>query len=373
MIKTAILGCHAFTPLGEQPGEILDRMLRSEKGAKQISGFDTSGLTFSEGGELADFDAVKYLGKKGLRQLDRTGRLAAVTAGMALDQAGWDEAYRADHEVALVLGTNFCSAGSIASFDQRGLELGPTYVSPLDFANTVINAAAGQTAIRYNLRGTNSTTTGGCCAGLKALAYAHDLIVFGYEERVLAGGAEELTPATFTAFDRSPYMGKRGFFLSEGAAFVPLVSEEAASPTPCLGKIVDHRSCLLLSAGSMDVLTSTVTALLSANGLDVTDIDLVCLSAAGYEPIDDVESEVVDRVFDTRAARFAPKHWLGEGLGMSGPLQLLLSLEVLKRGVLPPGPGTSGSLAAGSRLALLLGLSYDGLFEVVLIEGGGGA
>ena len=84
-------------------------------------------------------------------------------------------------------------------------------------------------------------------------------------------------------------------------------------------------------------------------------------------------SEVVDRIFDTRAARFAPKHWLGEGLGMSGPLQLLLSLEVLKRGVLPPGPGTSGSLAAGSRLALLLGLSYDGLFEVVLIEGGGGA
>lgn len=108
-------------------------------------------------------------------------------------------------------------AGTVVSFNQHGLELGPAYMSPLDLANTVFNAAAGRGAIRHNLRGTNSTVTGGSNAGLKVLAYAHDLIHSGQEVLVLAGGAEELTEVSLAAHDRTPYPGE--LFLAEGAAF----------------------------------------------------------------------------------------------------------------------------------------------------------
>ena len=57
----------------------------------------------------------------------------------------------------------------------------------MDFANTVINAAAGQAAIWHDLRGVNSTIAGGIPSGLQALAYATELIRSG-QATIAAGG-----------------------------------------------------------------------------------------------------------------------------------------------------------------------------------------
>ncbi len=369
MSGTAIVGYGILGPLGNSPEEILDRMTRGERALKQIESFDTDGLSFSLGGEIQGFRPIVYLGKKGLRQLDRTGKFAASAVGLALDDGGLDPAFREHNEVSLVLGTNFCSAGTIATFDQRGLELGPEYVSPLDFANTVINAAAGQVAIRYQLRGTNSTTAGGCCAGLKALAYAHELITNGLERWVLAGGAEELSQVSFAAYDKSPYMGEKGFFLSEGAAFAVLVPEEGDVSGQSHGRILDQASRAIFSMEDTDVMTSAIENLLADNGLQASDIALVCTSAAGYGPVDELERQALSKVFDAQTVLFMPKYWLGEGLGVSGPLQLLLSIEALKRGVVPQPSGAVATLSSTSRLALLLGLNPDGLFDILLVQG----
>src|SRR6185295_2478049 len=88
-------------------------------------------------------------------------------------------------------------------FDRRGLQLGPAHASPLDFANSVINAAAGQAAIWHNLRGVNSTLSAGEASGLQAIAYAADLIRGGRAEALLAGGAEELCFESFLGYYRA--------------------------------------------------------------------------------------------------------------------------------------------------------------------------
>ena len=94
----------------------------------------------------------------------------------------------------------FGSVRTIAEFDRRRLTAGPNYVKPFDFANSVINAAAGQTAIWHRLTGVNSTISGGAAAGLEALAYAAGLMANGRETVVLAGGAEELCFESFYGF-----------------------------------------------------------------------------------------------------------------------------------------------------------------------------
>ncbi len=368
MSASLIAGYGLLSPLGNHPEEILERMLRGERAVQVIEGFDTGGLDFPKGGELKEFKPVTYLGKKGLRQLDRTGKLAASAANLALEATGLDAEFRQANEIALVLGTNFCSAGTIAAFDQRGLEQGPGAVSPLDFANTVINAAAGQVAIRYQLRGTNSTTAGGCCAGLKALGYGHELVTEGREQWVLAGGAEELTEVVCTAYDKSPYMGENGFFLSEGAAFVVL-TPQAPEDKPALGRVLDHAPHAFYSTGDVDMAASAIESCFGRNGRQPDDVGLICLSAAGYTPVDTLEQQALDRLFGPETARFQPKHWLGEGLGVSGPLQLLLSLEVLKQGRMPRIDADPLPIEPASKTVLLMGLNTDGLFDMLLVSG----
>ncbi len=365
MSASLIAGYGLLSPLGNHPEEILGRMLQGERAVQDIEGFDASGLDFPKGGELKGYKPITYLGKKGLRQLDRTGKLAASAANLTLEATGLDAEFREANEIALVLGTNFCSAGTIAAFDQRGLEQGPGAVSPLDFANTVINAAAGQVAIRYQLRGTNTTTTGGGCAGLKALGYGHELVTGEREQWVLAGGAEELTEVVCTAYDKSPYMGENGLFLSEGAAFV-LLTPQALEDQPVSGRILDHASRTFYSTGDVDMAASAVESFLRHNGLQPDDVGLICLSAAGHTPVDTMEQEVLNRLFSPETARFQPKYWLGEGLGVSGPLQLLLSLEVLKQGRMPRIDADPLPIESASKIVLLMGLNPDGLFDMLL-------
>ena len=130
-----------------------------------------------------------------------------------------------------MLGTVFCSVKTIAEFDRRGLQLGPSHVSPLDFANSVINAAAGQAAIWHGLRGVNSTISGGEASGLLAIAGGTSQIRGGHADALLAGGAEELCFESFLGHLRAgrlcdsdplPFDARRALCPGRGPALLML-------------------------------------------------------------------------------------------------------------------------------------------------------
>src|ERR1043165_7526291 len=155
MKSVVITGAGVVSSLGDTPAGLHAALCEGLSGLRPVELFDTSGLGCPLGGEVKGFDAQKYLGRRNLRPLDRTSRLVASAAQMALDASGWTPEMRAEHELGLVLGTMFCSVRTIAEFDRRALEAGPGYASPMDFANTVINAAArcGRQRARVHLSG----------------------------------------------------------------------------------------------------------------------------------------------------------------------------------------------------------------------------
>ena len=99
--------------------------------------------------------------------LDRVGCLLACAAQLALADSGWCPERLREKEVGLVVGTMFSTAHTIGEFDRHALREGPCYASPMTFANTVLNAPAGQTAIVHGLRGVNSTVATGATSGLQ--------------------------------------------------------------------------------------------------------------------------------------------------------------------------------------------------------------
>src|SRR5262249_32543875 len=145
--RVVITGAGLISSLGDSPSELQAALCAGQSGLRTIRLFATDGLVCRQGGEVASFSARKYLGERGLGQLDRTSQLGPAAARLALDDSGWTRELRSSVEVGLVLGTMFCGVHTIGEFDRRAVTAGPAYASPLDFANTVINAAAGHTAI----------------------------------------------------------------------------------------------------------------------------------------------------------------------------------------------------------------------------------
>jgi 3-oxoacyl-(acyl-carrier-protein) synthase len=242
--RVVVTGAGVVSPLGDSAAGLHRALCEGRSALRPVELFATDGMGARRAGEVRPFDPQVYLGDRNLRPLDRTSRLVAAAVGLALADSGWTAERRAAHDVGLVLGTMFCSLRTIAEFDRRSLQLGPSHASPLDFANSVINAAAGQAAIWHGLRGVNSTVSAGEASGLAAIAQAADLIRGGRAEAVLAGGAEELCFESFFGMHQAgrlcggggapevpvPFDARRnGFALSEGAAVLMLEEAGAAA------------------------------------------------------------------------------------------------------------------------------------------------
>ncbi|MCP4655635.1 MAG: beta-ketoacyl-[acyl-carrier-protein] synthase family protein [bacterium] len=374
--RVVVTGVGAISPLGDSPAAIHEALCEGRSGIRPIELFKTDGLPTREAGEIA-WKPRDYLGNANLRPVDRTGQLVIVAAQLALEASGWTAELRGEHEVGLVLGTMFGSVHTISAFDLRALKAGPRYAKPLDFANTVINAATGQTAIWHDLRGINSTITGGATAGLQALAYAVEMIRNGRAEVLLAGGGEELCFESFCGFSRTgmlcapqdgtsecpvPFDARRnGFRLGEGSALLVLEEAESARRrgATILAEIRGHGSAYDCSRGSdpqpaTAAVERAIRQALDDAGTAADAVDAVSTAANGSVRGDRHEALGIGAVFGERSGRLpvtAVKSMLGEALGASGAFQTVAMLESMRSGVLPGIRGLE-ALEDGIPLAL---------------------
>jgi 3-oxoacyl-[acyl-carrier-protein] synthase II len=394
--SVVVTGAGVISPLADSPEGLHAALCAGTNGLKPIELFSLDGLGLNgggprEAGEIRPFEPREYLGGRNLRPVDRTSRLLLAAAQAALDESGWTPELRAEREVGLVLGTTFCSVKTIAEFDRRGIQLGPSHVSPLDFANSVINAAAGQTAIWHGLRGVNSTISAGEASGLLAIASGAGMISSGHTAALLAGGAEELCFESFLGHLRArrlsesvplPLDARRsGFALAEGAALLMLEEAEAAAArgARALAEVLGHGAAFdptESEAGAARAVARAVRIALDDAGIGPGEIDAVSLSANGSPAGDRAEAAGIAAALGERAAGLpvtAIKSMLGEALGASGGFQAVALLGTFREGSLPGVRGLESTeagfpltgAAAGTRRvavrrALLTALGADG-------------
>jgi 3-oxoacyl-[acyl-carrier-protein] synthase II len=363
--RVVVTGMGVVSPLGDSPAAVQAALLEGRGRPAEVEPALTPGGAGGRAFRLRSFAPETYLGNRNLRPLDRVGRLVASAASLALADSGWTADRRRDEEVGLVVGTMFSVMATTAAFDRNARKLGPSYASPMDFANTVSNAPAGQAAIWHNLRGVNSTLAAGTASGAQALAYATDLIRLGRATAVLAGGADEVSMESFHGFARAgllsgpqadpsrpplPFDARRdGFVLGEGAALLMLESADAAAARGArvLAEVKGHGSRFDPSRGAdgdrvVATVAGAINSALGDAGLGSADVDCVSASANGSVDGDRHEAAALAAVFRHHRpglAVTAAKAQLGEALGAGGALQAVALVEAMRTGRLPGVPG----------------------------------
>lgn len=234
---------------------------------------------------LADFDAREHLGRKGTVFFDRCTSLGLVACGQALADSGLEVTDANRHRIGVALGTTVGSFRSMSDYTRETLvEERPYLVNPALFPNTVMNCAAGQSAIRYGLRGINATVAGGHLAILAVLRYAANALRRGYADAMLAGAVEELTPHRAAAVAVTGAGARAG----EGAVVLVVEDREAALAA---GRHVDAEVLAVRAAfspggtpaGVVQTLARCVRRALEEAGLEPGQVALVTSGAPGDE------------------------------------------------------------------------------------------
>jgi 3-oxoacyl-[acyl-carrier-protein] synthase II len=229
-------------------------------------------------------DLVAVLGRKTVRFNNRTTNLALFATGEALTDAGFEVTDDNRDTVGVSFGT---ACGSVTgavefgwdSFDRER----PHMVNPVSFPNTVINTTAGAMAIKYGLRGANSTVAAGPLAGLGALRNAEVMLHAVHADTMLVGAAEEVTGpnawfASATRPDTAPGEGAAVFVLERADVAI----EAGRRPLARLGAVRTHTG----DVRCPDVICDAVAETLEAAGVEPERVRWLAMRVTGDSAVD---------------------------------------------------------------------------------------
>ncbi|MFI6768975.1 beta-ketoacyl synthase N-terminal-like domain-containing protein [Streptomyces sp. NPDC050355] len=300
----------------------------------------------------------ELLGRKGLRNLDRTTRLALVACDMALASYPGTVSPGA----GVVMGTATGSVRSSGEYSLRTLQADRPYlVNPSLFPNTVMNCAAGQVAIRNGLHGVNATVAGGALAGIQALRYARNAVRQGQAACLLVAGAEELSAQSGWGWQRSGAL-RPDFPLGEGAAALVVEPEERARAggRPILARVLAAEVGFAPRGRLTAALAGCVRRALERSGVAPADVRSVAPGATGQVGADRLELRALRAALGASGLPPAVdvRQAVGETFSATVPLQLAALVETWRQRGAHPGEA-----------ALITALGHDGSVGCLVVRG----
>ncbi|MDR4509215.1 MAG: beta-ketoacyl-[acyl-carrier-protein] synthase family protein [Candidatus Brocadiaceae bacterium] len=360
--RIVITGVSVISPIGASKDVFWGNLMNGVTGIRPITIFDVSKFKSKQAGEISDFDAKVYLGKKGIRHIDRTSLLVSSATVLAMQDAKLEENTYSKEELGIVVGSTYGSIDSISSFDFQSLQEGPNYVNPMDFPNTVLNAPASRASIFCKATGLNTTISNGVTSSIDAIIYASDFLRMGRVKAVVAGGVHGLTHDIFWGAHNSKILAgsrngtpeicapfdkrRNGMVIGEASALVILETLDDAlqrnahiyAEIKGYGTAFEPKMVVSKDYQSGGNKRSIMSAI---NDAGLTLHDVSCVSANAYSGIygDAMETKAIKEVFGMRAKLLpvtAIKSMTGECLDASGALQVIAAAMSIKDHTIPP-------------------------------------
>ncbi|HEW78450.1 MAG TPA: beta-ketoacyl-[acyl-carrier-protein] synthase II [Phycisphaerales bacterium] len=361
--RVVITGLGCVTALAESAEGLFDALCEGKSGISAIESFDVSAYPVKFGGEVKSFDITQYIDHRESKRMDRFTQFAVAAATQAVNDSGLDFSKEDVFRTGVIVGTGIGGIKEIEEQHKRLLEKGPRKVSPFCVPKLMGNAACGNIAIRYGLRGPNICIVSACASGSHAIGEAFYNIAVGRSDVMVTGGSEAaLTPiglASFcalkslstrndnpTAASRPFDKDRNGFVLSEGAGIVVLEEESHAKKRGAniYAEILGYSATddgyhitapLPKGRGAAKAME---LALIDA-GIEKEKVGYINAHGTGTKLNDIAESAAIKSVFGDYAYKLAvssTKSCLGHLLGASGAVELIICAKAINKSAIPP-------------------------------------
>ena len=363
MRRVVITGLGAVTPVGVGVDAYWEAITAGRSGVGPLTLVDPEPLPSKVAAECGAFDPSVALGPKEARRLDRSTQFALTAAREAWRDAGAEGNLDADM-TGVVFATGIGGIGSLLASDKVMHTKGPNRVSPFTVPQLMPNAAAGQIAMSFGLRGPNFCTTTACAASNHALGLAFQCVRSGEADAMVAGGSESAfvdialvafaqMTALSTKYNDRPQQASRpfdalrnGFVMGEGAGALILEEREAALRRGAtihaemigFGQSADAFHITAPSEDGSGAALAMRRALASA-GVEPEAVGYVNAHGTSTGAGDVSETKAIKLAFGDHAQRLAvssTKSMIGHLFGAAGSVEGIATVLALRDGILPP-------------------------------------
>jgi 3-oxoacyl-[acyl-carrier-protein] synthase II len=354
--RVVISGIGVISPLGVGRDAFWEGLVEGRLGVRPLPGVDALPVACRHAAPLSDFRPEEIIGSKGLKYMNHATRLLLCTAELARRDAGLDITPAIAEDVGVVVASSFSNVGDCAAFYESLLSPSER-LNPLRFPNLFINVAGGNLAIRFGIRGLNTTVTNGATSSLDALQHGLTALRCGRARILMVAGLEVLSPPLLEGYWRAGVLGdtgvprpfdrrRRGIVLGEGCGVVVLEEAGAARARGArvYGEVAGYGSARVETGGddaaaTAEAITEAMRRALTAAGVAPADVDYLAAAASSSPCGDRGEAMAIRGLFGIEAPRLrtsAIKSMLGDAGAASGMLQVIACLLAAEQGRVPP-------------------------------------
>ena len=242
--RVVITGLGAISPIGNTVEETWKGIKEKKCGIDEITLFDTSNLKTKLAAEVKDFDPSQHLDPKQVKRLDRVSQFAIMAAREAFQDSKITKENTDYEKIGIYVGTGIGGLITLQNQCEVRLEKGNNRVSPMFIPMVIANMPAGNIAMELGLKGESVAMVSACASSNHAIGEAYRAIKHGYEDVIVAGGAEAtICPIGIAGFENMkalshstdknrasiPFDKERsGFVMGEGAGILVLEELEHA-------------------------------------------------------------------------------------------------------------------------------------------------
>ncbi|MFG2052734.1 beta-ketoacyl-[acyl-carrier-protein] synthase family protein [Micromonospora sp. NPDC048930] len=367
--RTVVTGIGVVAPGGATRDRFWKTITEGRTATRRISFFDPSPFRSQIAAEC-DFDpdaAGITLAER--QRADRYVQFALACATEALADSGLALTDAERERAGVVLGT---AVGGTMALEQQYVRVSDSgrhwlvdhaLGGPYLYQALVPSSLAADVACRHGLHGPAQVVSTGCTSGIDAIGYAHQLVVDGEADIVLAGAADSpISPVTVASFDAiqatspdnddpehasRPFDADRhGFVLAEGAAVLVLEEAEHArrrgAHVYCEVAGYASRSNGFHMTGlrpdGVEMAVAITDALRQAR-LAPSAVSYVSAHGSGTRQNDRHETAAFKRALGATAYRVpisSIKSMVGHSLGAIGSIEMAACALAIEYGVVPP-------------------------------------
>ncbi|MCL1928071.1 MAG: beta-ketoacyl-ACP synthase [Treponema sp.] len=299
-----------------------------------------------------DFSMSNYPRKK-TRGLGRVAQLALVSAEKALTNAGigTDNPELKNGRAGISYGSSMGSVDSLLDFYSMLVLHDMKNISATTYIKAMPQTCAANIGVFFGLTGRIITTNTACTSGSQALGFAYETIQRGIQDIMLAGGAEELSPADAAVFDtlfaasckndtpeKTPAAydkNRDGLVVGEGAGTLVLEEYEHAKKRGAniiaeIAGFGTNTDGSHITQPNRETMGIAMKLALEDSGLEPVTIGYVNTHGTATDAGDVAESWATADVFQKSIPASTLKSYIGHTLGACGVIEAWISINMMK-------------------------------------------
>lgn len=296
------------------------------------------------------------ISRKLSRSMSRVSLIAVQSAEMAVRNSELALESIDKDKVGIAYGSAFGSAEQLVPFGRVLSESKVCGISPTGYIKLMGHTTAINLSLYLGAKGRLIPTSSACTSGSLALGYAYETVKYNIHPLMIAGSAEELSPAQTAVFDSffaasrendhphqsvKPFSSDRsGMVVGEGGATFVLESLDHALDrnATILAEVVGFATNMdgsHIIQQCPDMMAKVILSALASANLKSNDIGYISAHATGTDS-DAIEATVIRKIFDDTVPVSSNKGHFGHALGASSSISAWLTINMMNQGWFAP-------------------------------------